>query len=392
MLRKRTRSHRKDQDTNHLISDAISASYFHSDTWTQNQKPNSLKMPGLFVGFSPRSSSDTESVPSPTSPLDFRIFSSFGNPFRNPKSQNEAQHKSWILGKVGLSIIDSLDNKIKEPGNVFQSFDKKNILFERQMSIRSLDFGSHVTSSEAPKNAPVFVADSVGKGSPDVLFEIGNPPFEPSTRKENSLGARSMDSVNYGSYLTGFGNLKSGFGSGSLVLENTKNLMPLESGDIVESLKLGSISNDTSYIGPVPVSEIEHCEDYTCVRIHGPNPKVTHIFRDRVLDCRNDEVTVFLEKIKNDDKTIEAGGPSHVTVSYPSNSFLKFCYSCKKELDGEDIYMYRGEKAFCSSSCRLLEIELEEEMESTNNGSDDIFDNSSSGPEVTSKSGLFIAT
>ncbi|KAL6524124.1 hypothetical protein OROMI_031219 [Orobanche minor] len=391
MLRKRTKSHHKDQDTNHLISDAISESYFHSDTSTQKQKTNSfLKTPGLFVGFSPRSSSDTESVPSPTSPLDFRIFSSFGNPFRHPRSQNEALHKSWVLGKVGLSLIDSLDNEIKEPGNVIQSFDKKNILVERQISVKSLDFGSHVGSSEAPKNAPVFVADIVGKGRPNVLFEIGNLPFELSTKKENSRGARSMDSC--GSYLTSFGNRKSGFGSGSLVLENTKNLMPLESGDIGESIKLGSTSNNTSYIRPVPVSEIEHCEDYTCVRIHGPNPKVTHIFGDRVLECRNDEVTLFLEKIKSDDKTLEAGGPSDVTVSYPSNSFLKFCYSCKKELDGEDIYMYRGEKAFCSSSCRSLEIELEEEMEKTNNGSDDIFDNSSSGPEVTSKSGLFIAT
>ncbi|KAL6501946.1 hypothetical protein OROGR_027079 [Orobanche gracilis] len=391
MLRKRTKSHHKDQDTNHLISDAISESYFHSDTSTQKQKTNSsLKMPGLFVGFSPRSSSDTESVPSPTSPLDFRIFSSFGNPFRHLRAQNEAHHKSSILGKVGLSIIDSLDNEIKEPGNAIQSFEKKNLLFERQISVRSLDFGSHVGSSEAPKNAPVSV-DIVGKGSPDVLFEIGNLPFELSTKKENSRGACSMDSVNCGSYLTSFGNCKSGFGSGSVVLENTQNLMPLESGDIGESLKLGSISNDTSYIGPVPVSEIENSEDYTCVRIHGPNPKVTHIFGDHVLECRNDEVTVFFEKIKNEEKTLEAGGPSDVTVSYPSNSFLKFCYSCKKELDGEDIYMYRGEKAFCSSSCRSLEIELEEDMEKANNGSDDIFDNSSSGPEVTSKSGLFIA-
>ncbi|KAG1326841.1 FCS-Like Zinc finger 14 [Cocos nucifera] len=32
--------------------------------------------------------------------------------------------------------------------------------------------------------------------------------------------------------------------------------------------------------------------------------------------------------------------------------FLSYCYLCKKKLEGIDIYMYRGDKAFCSAECR----------------------------------------
>ncbi|XP_061963867.1 FCS-Like Zinc finger 12-like isoform X2 [Populus nigra] len=35
-----------------------------------------------------------------------------------------------------------------------------------------------------------------------------------------------------------------------------------------------------------------------------------------------------------------------------SKDFLSSCYLCKKLLEGLDIFMYRGEKAFCSPECR----------------------------------------
>ncbi|KAL3650847.1 hypothetical protein CASFOL_007250 [Castilleja foliolosa] len=372
MLKKRTRSHHKDQHMmNHLISDAIS----DSDILSQKQKTSSfLKIPGLFVGFNPRSP-DADSVRSPTSPLDFRIFSGFGNPFRHHhlRSENEPQQQTkWNHGKVGLSIIDSLDDKTKEPGTVV----KKNILLERQLSVKSLDFGSHVNSLEVPGNKPVS----------DLLFETEKTPFEPDLENED-IRARSMDSGDYESYL------ESRFGSTGLILENTENLMtPLESGDIPESdKKLGNISGrkpSSISVGPVSVSEIEDSEDYTRVMTHGPNPKVTHIFGDRVLECRDDEVTMFLEKTEDDgNKTLEAGGPSNALAFFAPNNFLKFCYSCNKGLDGEDIYMYRGEKAFCSFACRSHEIEKEEELEKTDNESSGISDGA---PEVASRSGLFI--
>ncbi|KAG5242913.1 FCS Zinc finger [Salix suchowensis] len=43
-----------------------------------------------------------------------------------------------------------------------------------------------------------------------------------------------------------------------------------------------------------------------------------------------------------------------------SKDFLSSCYNCKKMLDGLDIYMFKGEKAFCSPECRDNHIRFEE--------------------------------
>ncbi|CAA0810601.1 Protein of unknown function (DUF581 [Striga hermonthica] len=373
MLRKRSRSHHKDQHMNHLVGDCISESCFHSDISSQKYKIHNslLKMPGLFVGFNPRSS-DTDSVLSPTSPLDFRVFSSFGNPFRHNRIQNAGENKRWNFEKVGLSIIESLKDENNEPGKVGRSSNNKNILLERNLS-------SQEALKLLPKDTAFFPEKQIGAefGSSSVLFETGKSPFGPDSEIE--------DSDECGSYLTDFGSNKSMFESGNLVDGNTKDIMPSESHDGIKLREFGSFK----------VSEIELSEDYTCVRTHGSNPKVTHIFGDRVLECQNGEVTVFKEKFGDGHKIPEAFGLSDFHASYPSSSFLKFCYLCNKPLDGEDIYMYRGEKAFCSLSCRSEEIELDEKMEKT---SDDTFktanaDASPNGSEIiTSKAGLFIAT
>ncbi|EPS73930.1 hypothetical protein M569_00831, partial [Genlisea aurea] len=41
--------------------------------------------------------------------------------------------------------------------------------------------------------------------------------------------------------------------------------------------------------------------------------------------------------------------------------FLNTCDSCQKKLQGKDIYMYRGEKGFCSEDCRYRQMAVEEE-------------------------------
>ena len=48
---------------------------------------------------------------------------------------------------------------------------------------------------------------------------------------------------------------------------------------------------------------------------------------------------------------------------FPSADFLSSCYLCKKKLHGEDIYMYRGEKAFCSMECRYRQIVIDDYQE-----------------------------
>ncbi|CAM0148322.1 unnamed protein product [Urochloa decumbens] len=43
--------------------------------------------------------------------------------------------------------------------------------------------------------------------------------------------------------------------------------------------------------------------------------------------------------------------------------FLSRCCLCDKRLDGLDIYMYRGEKAFCSSECRCHQMLMDDRAE-----------------------------
>ncbi|KAK1276541.1 hypothetical protein QJS04_geneDACA004152 [Acorus gramineus] len=43
--------------------------------------------------------------------------------------------------------------------------------------------------------------------------------------------------------------------------------------------------------------------------------------------------------------------------------FLSHCFLCKKNLHGLDIFMYRGEKAFCSVECRSYQIQSDEYRE-----------------------------
>ncbi|KAI6674754.1 hypothetical protein NL676_002660 [Syzygium grande] len=97
--------------------------------------------------------------------------------------------------------------------------------------------------------------------------------------------------------------------------------------------------------GRLSVSEMELSEDYTCVISHGPNPTATHIFGSSVVEtyCLSIEV-------------------KKQTLFGPDN-FLSSCYTCKKSIEqNADIYIYRGEKAFCSSECRYQEM-LQDEAE-----------------------------
>ncbi|XP_058226920.1 FCS-Like Zinc finger 17-like [Rhododendron vialii] len=55
-----------------------------------------------------------------------------------------------------------------------------------------------------------------------------------------------------------------------------------------------------------------------------------------------------------------------MSFSHESNSFLKSCFLCTKELSlDRDVYMYKGDQGFCSVECRDRQIYLDEikEME-----------------------------
>ncbi|KAI3694211.1 hypothetical protein L1987_77173 [Smallanthus sonchifolius] len=316
----------------HLVPDSCSNESWHSNPdafLKQKHKTNSFfTVPGLFVGLNPKNS-ESDSVRSPTSPLDFKVFSkpNFGNlPIRASSKPNEVTQKSWDCNKVGLSMIESLEEETKpSSGKILRSSDSKSVLFGPQMRILNnpslkLDRFDSLSNS-LPKNYAISPHIRVKKSNPKLINPLAQEPFA-------KFWSHSLDSANLGSNST----------------HSTARPTNLNQGrDLVASLS---------------ASEIELSEDYTCVRKHGPNPKTTHIFGDCILERHDNE---FIAKsVTFEEHEIK---PSEVVNSYPSDDFLSFCYSCQKKLEGEDIYMYRGEKAFCSWNCRSEEILIEEEME-----------------------------
>ncbi|KAL3814179.1 hypothetical protein ACJIZ3_015447 [Penstemon smallii] len=299
---------------NHLMHDAVSESY---DFSSQKQKNNSFF-------------NESDLVRSPTSPIDFRIFSSFGNPFRCPKSQNEGSCKSWDCSKVGLSIVDSLADETKELGKVTQPSDSTNIIFGRQISPSICSHGSVLeTPKSLPKNVSVFPnfgakPANIQRGDSDVIFESGDAPFEQEP----------------------FENFRAW--SNDLVPEKKVNPMGSESRFFGGSLK--SIHSGSGFIG------------------------FTHIFGDYILEHRNEEITDFSKKGGDEIATLEASIPLDVLETCAPNYFLKFG---------------RGERAFCSDSCRSKEIaiEIDEKMEQsqkTNINSTEISYGSNSCEEIMS--------
>ncbi|KAG8373085.1 hypothetical protein BUALT_Bualt12G0134000 [Buddleja alternifolia] len=146
--------------------------------------------------------------------------------------------------------------------------------------------------------------------------------------------------------------------------------------NFVKKSSFGSFNSDV--FSSLSASEMELSEDYTCVISYGPNPKITHIFDDCIVES-------CCGVVKLSESRTENGFSSDGSTGYPSESFLSFCYKCRKNLgQGKDIYMYRfvkgegirgpavrcgigygsghgGEKGFCSSECRCKEIMLDDE-------------------------------
>ncbi|TQD89102.1 hypothetical protein C1H46_025329 [Malus baccata] len=72
-------------------------------------------------------------------------------------------------------------------------------------------------------------------------------------------------------------------------------------------------------------------------------------------------MVIFGSQLKIQIPPLQPPGRKSNGSSYLSESFLSFCDNCKKNLgQGKDIFMYRGEKAFCSRECRYQEMLLEE--------------------------------
>lgn len=284
-----------------------------------------FSLPRLFTSFTAKGFSETDSVISPTSILDTKpfSFSTIRNSFWSDSTSSSSssprntgtEHKRsyWEKKKIesvgiGLGIVDALKD---------ESFDPKQ---------------------PKPETRPIVVFGSKLKIQvPPLPFSVPSNPEAASPRSPPNFGIKSRNS-------------HLGFAS------------PRRSRSPDTTSGSGSSSNSQGLEVPgspqlLSASEMELSEDYTCVISHGPNPKTTHIFDDCIVkSCCGD--FGFGSALKENGFLSDEQSRGSL-----SHSFLSFCCTCKKNLgQGSDIYMYRGEKAFCSGECRYQEILLDEGM------------------------------
>ncbi|KNA09183.1 hypothetical protein SOVF_155730 [Spinacia oleracea] len=384
-----------------VTSDDGSESGLQCDFLGQRQKTNSFfNVPGLFVGLTPKVASDCDSVRSPTSPLDFKLFCNLGTSFRFPKSSLEVHQKCWDCPKVGLgSIVDSLDDddrNLPEKDKVIPSSNSnsKTILFGSQIRSKgTLNSPTCAEFCEAPKSLPKNYAvfpharltrpSNLQKGSSDVLFEIGGDPLE--SDQFGKIQSFSLDSKRIGSRLSNR-NVESRIRHSCFENETIEKSLSFDLiGGGLNKPTTGTMSGNEITRSLTP-EEIELSEDYTCVISHGPNPRTTHIFGDCVLKSHPNGIDPG-----NKGETRLPCMENCVSSPYPSNDFLSCCYFCKQKLvEGKDIYMYRGEKAFCSWDCRLEEISIEEKQETNMTEAPTESPKSENGDDIFEKS-MFVA-
>lgn len=256
------------------------------------RKPSSsiFGSPRLSTSFASKGFSDTDTTMSPTSVLDSRYRSTFRTPFcpdthcktlPNPKPENR-NHWDILNSKRGLGLVDVLSDELSDT-NLSKS-DSRMVLFGSQLKIR------------IPSLSPTLFPPSV------------NSPLSPE-----DFGTRTKNSP-LSSFSPSCSSKKSPFSKSCL--EN------------LDSPRIFSIS--------LSDEELELSEDYTCVIAYGPNPKTTHIFDDCIIESCCGIVGLSASLKKGNSFAVDQ------SLSSTSESFLSFCYTCKKNLDqGNDIYMYR---------------------------------------------------
>ncbi|KDP40194.1 hypothetical protein JCGZ_02192 [Jatropha curcas] len=310
MLRKRSRVTSS--------KEALMADYSSVPSPTDKfRNPNSF--PRLFTGFTFKNLSETaEGVMSPTSILDSKPFSGFRNPFLpdptpnpTPKTPEFETRRTWdkLDSKgIGLGIVDALNGDKTEPN--LSKPESRMVLFGSQLKIQVPPLPPFLSPTDQSPKSP---ADFGIKTRNSQLGSFSSGLFHSPVKKSLCSSANSG-------------------------VDNTN-------------------SPPRVFTGCLSASEMELSEDYTCVISYGPNPRTTHIFDDCIVEsCCG--VVGFSASMAEANRFLGNGS------SYPSENFLSFCYACKKNLgQGKDIYMYRGEKAFCSRECRYQEMLLEEQLD-----------------------------
>ncbi|XP_074316186.1 FCS-Like Zinc finger 8-like [Silene latifolia] len=314
MLRKRSRSVTSKQS---IVGDQIS-----NNPWLPPEKPTK---PTSFFLNSPRffknlftCTNNSDQMMSPTSILDKNPFSVVANfwvfdnksPKPLPNNTKHQQQHAWeeLSHKQGIGLA-LIDENLETNNNNFPKPETK------QQKRKLVVFGSQLRI-QVPSltNSSVF------------------PCFSPESPREFGIK-------------TPRNNLWSPFGN----KDPNSQVHPVES--IVGNRIIDG--NESLSIDDID----EESEDYTCVISHGPNPKTTHIFGNCIVEscCGKIVGSPSFSSKRN-------GYFSNLENSIPApDNFLSFCHHCKKKLgEGRDIYMYRGEKAFCSEECRCQEMLFDE--------------------------------
>ncbi|KAL2532677.1 Protein of unknown function (DUF581) [Abeliophyllum distichum] len=135
-----------------------------------------------------------------------------------------------------------------------------------------------------------------------------------------------------------------------------------------DPVPVNSPTNLSKFRGGLEELENESLEDYTIVTCHGPNKSYTKVYFDGdEHGRRGDDRTPFRiqQNIKSKRTSVFDISPARSleVAGFPSSDFLNSCHMCQKKLHGKDIYMYRGEKAFCSEECRYRQMVMDERKE-----------------------------
>lgn len=134
-------------------------------------------------------------------------------------------------------------------------------------------------------------------------------------------------------------------------------------------------------------------ENYTYVTSHTPNKSTTRVYfkgtefgrskyDPRCNNYNNDSNKINDFKKESparwEEEEDEAQHEEEDFAAFPVAHFLSSCHLCRKNLQGRNIFMYRGEKGFCSTECRYRQIVIDERKEQCNSSTSRPADLSSS--------------
>ncbi|CAH8381360.1 unnamed protein product [Eruca vesicaria subsp. sativa] len=113
-------------------------------------------------------------------------------------------------------------------------------------------------------------------------------------------------------------------------------------------------------------AEIELSEEYTCVTSRRDGVSKVY-YKDDEFEFRGNRSEGNIDR--RDRTSTETTEESEAKKKRDSQEFLSLCCLCKKKLLGKDIYMYKGDRGFCSKECRsvtIMEDNVEVQHRSTN--------------------------